>query len=208
MTNKSKKEVAILFVLIVLLCISIYSQTAHDPQTIVSVTKRTHRIDRSASSEVIQSELLENKPEELSEVKRNIFQFGGRAAAPEVTGPKIQIPQTQPSVPEPPAMPEVHYLGFYLEKGSGLKLAALSNSGKIYVGKVGQVLGGKYQVLEIEADHVLLKLLTQDGKLLRVPLGKQPASFVGGADDDEGDESGEVEDDDEDEDDEEDEEDE
>ncbi len=75
-------------------------------------------------------------------------------------------------------MPKVQYLGFYYEKETGLKMASLSNSGRVYVGRIGQVLGGKYQVQEIASDQVILKLLMEDGKFIRVPLGKTPASYI------------------------------
>jgi hypothetical protein len=57
-------------------------------------------------------------------------------------------------------------------------MAALSNSGRIFVGKVGQVVGGKYEVMEIAQDYVLLKLRLQEGKVIRVPFGKAPASLM------------------------------
>jgi len=115
--------------------------------------------------------LLDHSVPELSGVKRNIFQFEYKAEVVEARPPRVQLPP--PVISQPPALPNVHYLGFYLEKESGVKMASISNSGKIYVGKIGQVLGGKYELLEISPEFIRLRLV-QDGKVLRVPLGKGP----------------------------------
>jgi hypothetical protein len=177
MNQKSRKELAILAVLLILLSVSVFSQFSSDqPSNIVSTKARTDRRPPVAVSEVLDVNSLSAEVPEFSGVKRNIFQFG--AAAAESHTPMIPVPEAEPEVVQAPTVPQVHYLGFYYEKESGLKMAALSNSGRIYVGKVGQILGGKYEVLEIVDDHVILKVLHEEGKTIRVPLGKAPGSFI------------------------------
>jgi len=181
MKHKTRTELAVFLVLLVLLSISVFSQFSSDNPAIVSSrTAKYNPRGTALVNEGLDIHLLSNEVPEFSEVKRNIFQFGAGAGSAEAQPPVIRVPQTQPAVPEIPAVPEVHYLGFYLEKETGLKMASLSNSGRVYVGKVGQVLSGRYQVMEIAPDHVILKLLLQEGKIIRVPLGKSPGIFVEG----------------------------
>ncbi|MGH9857427.1 MAG: hypothetical protein ACRD4B_06240 [Acidobacteriota bacterium] len=180
MNSKSKKELAILTVLLGLLSISVFSQLFKGTDVPVGLRKPSTTNSRNAASnEVIAVDLLSNETSEFTSVKRNIFQFGSGGGRPEPSEDTEEFvqPPTPVQPPVPPS-PEVHYLGFYYEKESGLKMAALSNSGRIFVGKVGQVVGGKYEVLEIAQDYVLLKLRMQDGKIIRVPFGKAPASFI------------------------------
>jgi hypothetical protein len=101
-------------------------------------------------------------------VQRNVFEFKEDGASiAQARKPALEAPETAPA-----RQPQVHYLGYYLEKNTGqLKLAAISNSGRIYVGRVGQILGGKYLVLQIEDEFVILKYLPEN-KILRLPLGK------------------------------------
>lgn len=173
MNHKSKKELAILIGLLILLAISVFSQFSN--RSGVSVAQKSAKSDISReidSSEVLGVDLLTVQKPEFTTVKRNIFQFRGGAQQPDSPESAIGVSPPKPVAPLPPAAPEVHYLGFYFEKETGLKMASLSNHGRVYVGKVGQVLGGKYEVLEIAADYVILRLRTQDGKVIRVPLGR------------------------------------
>ena len=178
MNQKSRKELAFLMVLLVLLSVSVFSQFSNDrPSSILSSKARSNPGGTVSVSEVLDVDSLSSEVPEFSGVKRNIFQFGaGVAEAPPT--PMIRVPEAEPEVVEAPSVPEVHYLGFYFEKESGLKMAALSNSGRVYVGKTGQILGGKYEVLEIADDHVILKVLYDEGKIIQVPLGKAPGSFI------------------------------
>jgi hypothetical protein len=181
MNSKSKKQMVVLIALLGLLSLSIFSQMTIGIRPIAtspgSVAHLQHTAEPSQSNEVVQVHLLETSPQELSRVKRNIFQFESKARGPQVQAPDLQIPQSQPLLPQTPLLFDVHYLGFYYEKDTGLKLAAIVNGGKIYVGRVGQTLGGKYELLEIAADYVILRL-TVDGKVLRIPLGKGSPNVV------------------------------
>jgi hypothetical protein len=188
MNSKSKKQILLLVILLGLLSFSILSQMTggdRDSSLVQPVDRKSPKSQSSsATTEVLQVHLLEAEVPELSSVKRNIFQFEGQDPASQKKPPVLNLPQTQVLIPTAPALPNVHYLGFYFEPSTGLKLASISNSGKVYVGKVGQILGGKYELLEIAADHIILRL-TEDGKVLRVPLGKGPPNVMNSADLDE-----------------------
>ncbi|MCI0604129.1 hypothetical protein L0156_14100 [bacterium] len=179
MNSKSKNELLVLIVLLALLSISVYSQFSSNEQS-NNISSRSKSSSRGtvAVNEVLNVDSLSNEVPQFSGVKRNIFQFGAGAGSAESQTPMIRIPEAEPEVDERPSVPTVHYLGFYYEKESGLKLAALSNSGRIYVGRVGQILSGKYEVMQIADDHVILKVLNEEAKTIRVPLGKAPASFI------------------------------
>jgi hypothetical protein len=185
MNSKSKRDLIILAVLLGLLSISVFSQLFNGNDVPMIARKPNAPNTRNVSAnEVIAVDLLSNETPEFTSVKRNIFQFGSGGGGQQPSEDREEVFQpTAPVLPVVPAPPEVHYLGFYYEKESGLKMAALSNSGRIFVGKVGQVIGGKYEVLEIAQDYVLLKLPMQDGKVIRVPFGKAPASFMDSAED-------------------------
>ena len=186
MNSKSNKQMAFLVILLGLLSFSIFSQITggdHQPSPQDPVAAKPVKLQSSPgseSTEVLQVHLLETKVPELSGVKRNIFQFEGKDVVSPERPPVLKIPQSQALIPTPPALPNVHYLGFYFEPDTGLKLASISNSGKVYVGKVGQILGGKYELLEIGDDHIILRL-TEDGKVLRVPLGKGAPNVMNSA---------------------------
>jgi hypothetical protein len=178
MSTKSKKELIVLAVVLLALSVSIYSQMSGSTPPAYNSTVKTERVrQRSAesASEVLKMQALEDTAPNLSGVKRNIFQFGSRPIIESAPKPVLRVPS--PPTETAPAIPDVHYLGFYFEKETGLMLASIVNGGKIYVGKVGQILGGKYEVLEIASDHVMLRL-TEDGKVLRVPIGRGPANIV------------------------------
>src|SRR5262249_49615949 len=112
------------------------------------------------------------------DVKRNIFEFHEDIPKPVQTPLAIQMnAQTQTQTQTGPTTPDVRYLGFYLEKKpSRVRLAAISNGGTIYVGGVGDVLAQKYQVLKIDDDYVILKLV-QENRILKFPIGKDQSSI-------------------------------
>src|SRR5687767_6811255 len=144
MSRKSqKKQFAFLAVLVGLLSFSLFSEFSKESTVIPKSNPRDRRSEYAAkatSAERLQVDLLSEEQPEFSGVKRNIFQFG-RGGNPELPD-DTAIPAAPPEqiVPQPPPLPQVHYLGFYFEKESGLKLAALSSNGRILVGKVGQVV--------------------------------------------------------------------
>src|SRR3990172_11395611 len=117
--------------------------------------------------EVPKLALLHQTPAEPEEIERNIFEFEQERTPQN----PVAVPQTA-APPELPQFPDVRYLGLYEEKGaSKVRLAAVSNGGKIYVGGVGQILGGKYQVVEIDDEFLVLRVLA-DGRMVQLPLAR------------------------------------
>ena len=185
MSNKTKKELVILSVILVLLTISLYSQfSRNDAGPVLSPASRRTIESDQASREVLEMEMLTAKSPEFTSVRRNIFQFGSgqnnNTAAQPVPDP---VQETEAVAPPVPQTPPVRYLGFYYEKNTGLKMASLSNTGKVYVGKVGEVVGGRYEVVEIASNYVVLRLRMEGNRLIRVPLGRAPSSFMDAVED-------------------------
>jgi hypothetical protein len=179
----------LLIVVVLLLSASIFFQFRDEPAPakIAVHTRTPSNVNRN--TEVLQTDLLSQEAPRFFNEKRNIFQFrGSGSAATPIDSPVPVAILKVPPKPEKPAMPDVHYLGFYVEKEKpSVRLAAISNSGNIYVGKVGDVLGGKYRVLQIEKMFLLLSLVNDD-RVIRLPLGRQTGVFVGGEDSDSDDE--------------------
>jgi hypothetical protein len=117
--------------------------------------------------------MLQGKTPEFKSVHRNVFEFSGEDQTSEMPiedpQPVVSVPQT---VPLGPLGPDVTYLGFYKERdASDRKLAAISNGGQIYVGGQGEVLAGKYRVIEVEDEFIVVEYLP-DHRILRVELGR------------------------------------
>jgi hypothetical protein len=179
MNRKTKKELVILIAILVLFAISLYSQFSKNTNvTFRSSSGRTVVPADASSGEQLSTELLTSETPEFTGVKRNIFQFGLERGAGPVDEDPATVMAPKPPAPLIPETPDVRYLGFYYEKDTGLKMASLSNGGKIYVGRVGQVVGGRYEVVEIASDYVILRLKAQGDKLVRVPFGRAPAIYV------------------------------
>ena len=97
MNNKSKKEMAALIGLLILLSISIFSQLSRQNAAPVSIGRERTAINRNAgSNEVVAVDLLLNETPEFTSVKRNIFQFGSGdrdRPVPQENDPPFQPPK-------------------------------------------------------------------------------------------------------------------
>src|SRR5215470_14662492 len=97
--NKSKKQLIVLAVLLILLSVSIYSQMNNStpPAKVTSLPARSHsKPPFRHQPEVLDVQILESSAPDLSGVKRNIFQFGSQMIAQEKPTPVLHTPQSQP----------------------------------------------------------------------------------------------------------------
>ncbi|PWT90211.1 MAG: hypothetical protein C5B54_07570 [Acidobacteria bacterium] len=124
-------------------------------------------------------DLLKIDPTTFSGVQRNVFLFQTSQEA-KIT----QAPQTETAEPDQttaqsaPEVPNVKYVGLYRErKANGQTLAVISSAGTILVGGKGEILGNKFQILQIEEDYIVLKLL-EDGRIFRLQLGKDSVPLL------------------------------
>lgn len=172
MKKSEKGKFQILILLIGLLGLSFLWNGRELRQPVPHVSQpRSNPVASMKTDEVPQLGLLNTAPSDL-QVKRDIFRFRDAPTPmpdPESLSSIVRKPKI--TAPPSPEIPDVRYLGFYQEKKpSKVKLAAISNGGKIYVGGVGDVLADKYEVVRVDDDFVILKILA-DNRLLRFPLG-------------------------------------
>jgi len=172
MKSSEKGKFQMLIVLIGLLGLSLLWNRRELRQPVPKVSEpRSNPVASMKTDEVPQLGLLNKAPSDLL-VKRDIFRFRDAPSPipdPEALSSFVRKPKT--TAPPPSEIPDVRYLGFYQEKTpSRVKLAAISNGGKIYVGGVGDVLADKYEVVRVDDDFVVLKILA-DNRVLRFTLG-------------------------------------
>jgi hypothetical protein len=161
----------ILGVLVSLIFLSLYitSNSRPAPSTLTSVRKEKDRVlPPGAEKPFLQ--MLSSQAPAFRNVKRNVFQFQGETAQASIaTAPKIDTP---PVLTVTPALPDVRYLGFYQQKDeTKVQLAAISNGGQIYVGGVGEILAGKYEVVQITDEFIVLRILATN-KIMRFAIGR------------------------------------
>ncbi len=174
MTNSEKGKLQVLIVLIALIGLSLFWNRTEFHQVAPPISRpKSNPVVFSSPDEVPRLELL-NKPPSGLQVRRDIFRFrDAEAAAPAPESLSSLVRTPKPARPSEPEIPDVRYLGFYKEKKpSKVKLAAISNGGKIYVGAVGDVLADKYELIRVDDDFVVLKIL-EDNRILRFPLGNE-----------------------------------
>jgi hypothetical protein len=129
------------------------------------------------TNQVLSMSQLNNNPPEFSTVHRNIFEFGGSTES-DIPEPIQLQPAKQSSIPEKPQLPDVRYLAFYQEKDTkSTPIAAIINGGRIYVGVQGDTLAGKYEILQIDDEFILLRFLP-DNRIIRLPMGKESGVVV------------------------------
>lgn len=171
----------LLVVLLVLLAVSIFHNVSWREsipiQSKINIPK-SKKAELSSKDEVLETALLSRNIPEFSTIRRNIFEFD--AATP----PIVSEVQTEPTnenddeVAEAQKLPDVRYLAFYLEKNSkSTPIGAIINGGRIYVGVEGDTLAGKYKVLHIGDEYIVLRYLP-DNRIIRLPMGKESGVVV------------------------------
>ncbi len=179
MSKPIKRKTWLLILLLFLLAGSVlynfFPRTFNPIQTKIKAAKKKS-ID-SGKTEVLLTGLLGKQPAEFSSVHRNVFEFGG-SDAPEVEKPAPLMPQGTLVTADPAQLPDVRYLAFYTEKDKkSIPIAAIVNGGRIYVGVKGDILAGKYEVLQIDDEFIVLRFLP-DKRIIRLPMGKESGVVV------------------------------
>lgn len=171
--SRPSSKTWLLIVLLLMLAGSIFynflPSTSPTLQTKMRIVNKNAKADRK--DEVIESALLTKETAEFSTVHRNVFEFGGSGSSNVEEPVQAEVPDP-PAVSESPQLPDVRYLAFYLEKDpNSIPVAAITNGGKVYVGIVGDVLAGKYKLMQIDDEFLLLRYLP-DNRIIRLPIGK------------------------------------
>lgn len=175
MNSADKKKIPILLGLLALLFLSAFFNFSRSPNSapVPSNQKRPSPRFVQTPDQLPSLDMLNKNPREVAEVQRNLFQFGEAGHFKEEdTVTEQETAETETAEQSAPALPDVRYLGFYQEKDhSKIRLGAISNGGKIFVGGVGDLLASKYQVLEVQQDSIVLRIVP-DNKIMRFALGK------------------------------------
>lgn len=180
MKTSEKRKWQVFGGLVVLLAISLFGNFYSPGQ---EITPEMNQVQRGqggsfSSEEVVNVHQLNRKMPPVRRIKRNLFEFEGQNTQEVPPMPNQTLTVLKQEQVPMDEIPSVRYLGMYLEKKEGgLRLAAISNSGRVFVGKVGDVLAGKYRILRIENEYLLLQL-TADDRKFRVGLGKNFIRFV------------------------------
>jgi hypothetical protein len=150
----------------------IYSSGYQNGDSAAVRAKRKSARTAEKAEELPLVNLLHYHPPFFGDVKRNVFQFRAEEAPQLSEGSKPATPSMTQVFGTTTTLPDVRYLGLYREKeNSKVQIAAISNGGQIYVGGVGDTLAGKYEVLGIEDEFLILKILATN-KIMRFRLGK------------------------------------
>lgn len=171
----------LLLVLLVLLAVSIfYSATWRESIPIQSKIKipTSKKTEVSSKDEVLETALLSRNIPEFSTIRRNIFEFDGDTPPVVAEVQPESTNENEADVAETQQLPDVRYLAFYLEKNSkSTPIGAIINGGRIYVGVQGDILAGKYRVLHIDDEYIVLRYLP-DNRIIRLPMGKESGVVV------------------------------
>lgn len=173
--SKTWLFVLLLFLLAGSVLYNIVPRTFSPIQTKVTAVKKVSV--NSAETQVLLTGLLGKQAANFSSVHRNVFEFGS-PNAPEMDMPAVMMPPAPIVTPDSTKLPDVRYLAFYTEKDQkSTPIAAIINGGRIYVGVEGEILAGKYEVLRIDDEFIVLRFLP-DNRIIRLPMGKEAGIVV------------------------------
>ena len=101
------------------------------------------------------------------EVTRNPFAFGARPAPPKPVDPAPQIAQAPPPPPKPPWPPPIQLkLVVIMDGPDGRRQAGLKDpaTGAIYTAVEGMVVDGRYKIVKIAGQSVVISYLDGSGQ--------------------------------------------
>lgn len=87
-----------------------------------------------------------------ADVRRNIFEYGARAAAPAPKVAKGVEPPRPP--PPPPPKPPFRFYGFAQGSGGGPRRVLLTDGEAVFVATEGEVVAGRYRVSAVRDTSV------------------------------------------------------
>jgi hypothetical protein len=150
------------------------SSAAPPVETSNTTTRAGEKID-PASLRVKLDALKSVRPDQ-GELERNPFRFKPPPAPPPPPPPKPQPPQPtlppQPIVPTVPPIP-LKFMGT-VERGT-LKLAALTDcKGFTYSGREGESIDGRYRLVRIGEESVVMEYLNGTGRVTIRKIGDCP----------------------------------
>jgi hypothetical protein len=138
--------------------------TSNQPRT---PQQRKGRASVDPSDLEVRLDALNTKHPGTESVDRNPFRFQPKAPPPPPPDSVKQTPVTNPT-PPPPAVPAgpppipLKFIGI-VEK-QGLKVAALSDCRSTYYGKEGEVIDGRYRLVRIGVESMVIEYADGSGR--------------------------------------------
>jgi hypothetical protein len=170
LSEKSKWNIFILLLIAIAVALIYFNEPQNRDVVTVRAKRSPQPVARKAEDLPL-VDLLNYSAPFFTDVKRNVFQFRAEETSQMEASNTVPSPETQVLGAVAP-LPDVRYLGLYKEKeNANVQIAAISNGGQIYVGSVGDTLAGKYEILGIEDEFLVLKILATN-KIMRFHLGK------------------------------------
>jgi hypothetical protein len=164
---KQRVQIGILAALLLVWAWVYFRQRPVEPAAAGPVRKGASEIASSIPDAALNLDRLQAPGENpASSLKRNIFEYGGRAR--EVPPTAMETAPPPPPPPRPPA-PPVKFYGFALEGRSGVRRVFLSDGEEIYVAAEGDTLGRRYRLVKIGAENIEVEDIT-GGRRWVVPL--------------------------------------
>ena len=115
----------------------------------------------------VKLEALNGKRPDPGEVERNPFRFKPPPAPPPLKVPVVPPANTgpPPPAPPPPITPiPLKFMGTV--EGPGIKLAALTDcKGFTYSGREGEAIDGRYRLVRIQTESVIMEYLNGTGRI-------------------------------------------
>lgn len=116
----------------------------------------------------VRLDLLQHKPGEYQPAQRNPFRFYVPPAPVAVRpAPPTTLPPPPPGPPQPPPLARirVRFFGFFVDK-DGKTTAWLTDeaSGAVIPGKAGDIILGRYRLLSVSPDVVVVSYLDGQGR--------------------------------------------
>ena len=175
MTEKSRKQLAVLGVLVTLLVIVMLVVSRGDGPAGGSATPSNQRGRGTAQKTPptvadVKLEALKAEHQDLAEPERNPFVFRPKPAPPPPPPPKFDpqpvqtVPQPPPGPPPPPPIP-LKFIGVLEIPSQNAKVAVLSDGrGGTYHAREGETVLGQYKLLKIGAESAEMSYVDGRGR--------------------------------------------
>ncbi|HET7217384.1 MAG TPA: hypothetical protein VFJ02_05020 [Vicinamibacterales bacterium] len=123
----------------------------------------------------VRLEALQTKRPDPGEVERNPFRFRPPPPPPAPKPPPQSLLPPVVAPPQPPPVPPIPLKFMGTVEGPGIKLAALTDcKGFTYAGREGEVIDGRYRLVRIQVESIVMEYLNGTGRTTIRKSGECP----------------------------------
>jgi hypothetical protein len=159
----------VLFVAVVaLVAYWMWPETPATPGTTASRAQNTRQGTLDPAGLDVRLEALNGARPTPGAVERNPFRFKPPPAPPPPKLPPAPppVPSGPPPPPPPPPIPPIPLKFMGTVEGPGIKLAALTDcKGFTYSGREGETIDGRYKVVRIQTESVVMEYVNGTGRI-------------------------------------------